>query len=411
MKKYFSGVFALCVVAILISSPAYALEISEKPEIIYEFQDEYFYKNIATDGNYILISELKSNKDQQNDLTSEFRWIGNFYLYDISDKTLRAIAGDSPVPGLAKILDGVVYYKSASKQNPTYYRYKPETISPEKLNIPTDRGSENFITDGTYFIVATGTSWPDNVILTLYNLQTGDSQKIPTLVNPDPDRFYLSGTDIIYQQLRDAGNNLIYIYNITSGQTKTTGTQDNYQMLLGASENNILYLWNEEATPQDGKYQLNVQDIKTGKTTIICDEPMYLAAAPERKTMNYQMAQIWGSTILWPGTTYESDIRHSSTQLYGISLNENTEVQLLLKNFSGWEQIFSKDILTWIDTNDQTGTTTVYMTELIVSPTMEPLKPVSIAPSSTTAGSPIGMIIGTIAFVLACVLAILWRKK
>ena len=65
MKKYLSGVFALCVLAVLISFPAYALEISGEPEIIHEFQKNHHISSIATDGKYLLISEKKTKRKIQ----------------------------------------------------------------------------------------------------------------------------------------------------------------------------------------------------------------------------------------------------------------------------------------------------------------------------------------------------------
>ena len=426
MKKM--AIFAGIIFFILLFSvtPVIALENINDQQILYEFQRGHELNSIDTDGNYILISELRPNNAQKTDNFEEgYKQLGSLYLYDITEKSLTQVPGNIPA-NQAMIVDGFVYYKSEDYRYPitkdghkimdserSYYRYKPGSSTLEKLSIPTERGSENFITDGKRLLTATGTPWPTNVSLTLYDLETGNTQKLSTPVNPDPDRIFLSGNNVIYQQLKDSGNNLIYIYDISKDQTRTIGIADqDYQMMLDVSGNNLLYLWNENAKPLDGKYQLRVLDITTEKTKIISDEPMYLIPAPERKTMNYHMAQMDGSTIIWPGVTFGSDMSHSTIQLYGCSLRENTGIHLLFENFSGWERTISENILAWIDTMDQTDRIAVYMTELnLPEPVTETQQPASTEPSATTAGNPISMTLGTAAFAVACVFAGFRRKK
>lgn len=426
MKKM--AIFAGIMFFILLFSitPAIALENINSQQILYEFQRGYEFNSIDTDGNYILISELGPNNAQKTDNFEEgYTQLGSLYLYNITGKSLTQVPGNIPA-NQAMIVDGVVYYKSEDYRYPitknghkimdserSYYRYKPGSSTLEKLSIPTEKGLENFITNGKQLLTVTGTPWPTNVSLTLYDLETGNTQKLPTAVHPDPDRIFLLDNNVIYQQLKDSGNNLIYIYDISKDQTRTIGIAgQDYQMMLDVSGNNLLYLWNENPKPLDGEYQLRVLNITTGKTKIVSDEPMYLVPASERKTMNYHMAQMSGSTIIWPGVTFGSDISHATIQLYGCSLRENSGVHLLSENFPGWERTISENILAWIDLVDQTDRIAVYMTELnLPEPVAEIHQPAFAEPSATIAGNPVSMTLGTVAFAAASVFAGFRRKK
>ena len=65
-----------------------------------------------------------------------------------------------------------------------------------------------------------------------------------------------------------------------------------------------------------------------------------------------------------------------------------------------------------MDTVKETDKTAVYLPERDMPPqTTQPQQTASLIPSSTTAGTPNSMAVGTVAFGLACVLAVLWRKK
>lgn len=394
---------SLSIVILFCISPVYAFETAETQKILYTFQDGYLFNSIDTDGEYILISELKPNKNKD-----EPYWSGNLYLYDINEKKLIDVPGDTPSFGAAKVVNNIVYYKTADRVNPIYYSYKPEEKSAKRLDVSAKIGGENFVTDGKIFLTISGTQWPYNISLTLYNLQNSDTKNIVTLVNPDPDRIFLSDSKIIYQSLRESGNNHIYSYDIESNQTKIFFEEIfEYQMLIGTSGNNLIYLWNENAKPGDGKYQLRVLDMVTEEVKIICDEPMYIESAPERKTMNYHTAQISGPTIVWSGTTFGTDIQSSTEQLYGFSLDKNYGVQLLSDNFSGWVVKVFEDKVVWIENNSQTNQDVVYMMELRTSGE----KQFEDSMLTKITESSVNMIIGFTAFLLSCYFAILWRKK
>ncbi len=418
-------IFTILFLSVLILSGTYTVagfELSGEPMTIYEFQKGYTINSIATDGTYILICEKKPNqKFYGNYFTEGYNWMGTLYLYNISGETLTIVPGDIPAD-FGTIVNNTVYWKSAAYRYPvledkhtnmyqtqTYYQYIPGDSTPQKLNIPCDKPISRFLTDGIQFITITGDPQTNNISLTKYPLTVGNSEIIPTLTNPEPDRVLLHENMIIYQGQERSTQNVVYIYNMGTGHTLTFEPKENEsRQILGASENNLLLLWNENTNPADGKYQLRMLNTRTGETKTICNDSMYLYPAPNMKTMNYHTATISGETILWSGTTFGSEIQNATRQLYGYSLDENTGVQLLSDDFSGYMPITVENIIMWIGYDDLTNRQTVHMVKTDVSDT---LPPISAEPSATTAGNPISMTLGTAAFAVACILADLRRKK
>ncbi|MDE2521729.1 MAG: hypothetical protein O0X93_01035 [Methanocorpusculum sp.] len=376
---FFFTIFIVCLVVISVTS-ASVLEIQFRgePEIIYEFQEGYHFNTIHTDGTYILIKETQPNDLQLQDQATEgYEYFGNLYLYDIDHDFLTRIPGNIP-PRIATISNGTVYWKSAkfASQIPDealgnmrfaeyYYQYTPGDEVPVKINIPQNSGMIDFATDGLHLVMSRNEMLTEGKLeptLTLFDLQTGDEKRIPVFGGLDPYSLELSGDYLIYSDsamlIPDVNDRRIHIYSIHSGQTHHLEKRDGVgQSIRGLWGDNLFYA------------EYDLMDYPT-----IMESDYFLLNLTTNRTQSIEIQKDITSELIHPSVVVFTDI------------------------------------------DESTGRQVVKFAHLDMPPVTQPIITTSNTeqtppPQPTQAGSLLALTIGLIAFVLACVFAILWREK
>ncbi len=345
-------VFLFCVVVSCCIFPASALDAKMigEPQIIHESAPDYFVRLSVSDDRYIVMPEFHLKMDKT----------GRVYLYDLSQRFLSTVPGSlSAADSKVVVANGVIYFIG----NDGFYSYIPETDTPVKLDIPRSSGGNSFVTDGQYFITMRGDYWPRDLTFMQYNLQTGEQKQIYPGGCPDPNGpMFLSGDYFVYSDsgmlVADPSKRYLHAYNISSGETITLPKEEGYSQYL---------------------------------------------------------CNIWGDTIFYELFSLADNAYPDPPERRMLNLKTMNTEPLILPDRIHPSQVYPPYALLsqWDET---TEITTVKRVEvdlpLIARPTtVSSVTEQTHPPQPTQAGSPLALTIGLIAFVLACMLAVLWREK
>ncbi|MCZ0861697.1 hypothetical protein [Methanocorpusculum vombati] len=371
----------LLLITILCTASAAAVPITivGGPEIIYEFQEGYYFNTVVTDGNYVLIAERKPNDAQKTGRPVEgYRWLGSLYLYDIERGVLEEIPGEIPSEW-AVLENGTVYWIDGSygkkvtapdglaylEYTTHYYQYTPGDPAPVEIPIPQNCHLTRFATDGVHLAMIRSEVLREGVLertLTLFDLRNGEWERLPLRNQPDAYYFGVSGDYLVYtDDGRDRPvptDRYIHVYTISSKETYDLERPDGYVQSIDC-------IWGE--------------------------------------TLLYNQVPIKGDTDgNYRGEQYLINLRTKETEQ--VTFSEDLSP---LNMYPPYAAFWKKD--------ESTGRLVAQLATLdmplIMRSTTPPMMEEPLSPQTTQAGTPLGMTLGLIAFVLACVLAVLWRKK
>lgn len=369
MKK----LLILSVLILICIFPVTALDVKMigEPEIICEFSEGYAVNDVILNENYILLTEYLWNDVVARENQEGYLSTGSMYLYDINKKTLTPIPGNIPSASAQLAKNGTVYWITPSYCTPNgdqygntishkeFYSYTPGDAVPVRHDVP----GNDFLTDGQYFLSMQSDYWPRDVSFTLFDLRTSEEKSLYLKSVPSPSAILLSGDTIVYYSELPAGmsdaDNQIHVYNISSGTEILLDIDDrgNSRLFRNLWGNILVY---ELYDPVKKSYFtppiIEMFDLHTGEI-----ESLIL---PD------------GVDASWMYPPYA-----------------------VLAEYDASRDTITFKLATFDMPPIRQATT--------IPPTIEEPHP----PQTTQAGTPLGMTVGLIAFVLACVLAVLWREK
>ncbi|MCZ0859891.1 hypothetical protein O0S10_01450 [Methanocorpusculum sp. MG] len=366
-------VFLFCVVVscCIFSASALDVNIVGEPEIICEFQEGYAVNDVILNENYILLTEYLWNDAVSRENQEGYLSTGSMYLYDINKKTLTPIPGNIPSSSAQLAKNGTVYWITPSYCIPNgdqygntishreFYSYTPGDASPVKHVVP----GNDFLTDGQYFLSMQSDYWPRDASLTLSDLRTGEKKSLYLNDSPSPSAVLLSGDTLVYYSELPMGvsdaENQIHVYNISSGT----------EILLSV-------------------------DVR-GYSRIL--------------------QNLWGEKLVYD--LYDPVKKSSFTppifEMFDLSTGD-TESLVLPDGVYASRMYPPYAVLSEYDSSRDTITfrlATLDMPPITQATPILPTEKQTLPPQPTQAGSPLALTIGLIAFVLACVFAVLWREK
>ncbi|MDV0441122.1 hypothetical protein [Methanorbis furvi] len=349
-KLLFTFIFSLLIIMCLPTALALEVKTLSEPQIIHESTPDYFVRLSVSDDRYIVMPEFHLKKDKK----------GRVHLYDLSQHSLSTIPESLSAAGSNVVVaNGVIYFIGTNG----FYSYIPESNTLVKLDISVSSGGNGFATDGVHFINWYGNYWPRDLTFMLYNFQTGEKKQIFPGGYPDPNNpMFLSGDYFVYSDsgmlVADPSKRYLYAYNISSGETTTLPKENGYSQYL---EN------------------------------------------------------IWGDTIVYSLFSLVDNEYPDPLQYRMLNLKTHEKEPLILPNGIHPSQIYPPHALMsqW---DEGTGVITVKLVEVDLPPIVRStivsqMEEQTLSPQPTQTGTPLGMTVGLIAFALACVLAVLWRKK
>ena len=390
----------LCMTAFC-SIPAAALEIAEGPVLIHT--TDLPVHALATDGRYLVISgDWKNNTLETYHHKEGFTFDGLLLLYDSRTGTLKEIPGNIPPDhyGTA-ISDGVLLWTSAPYQFPTNngnmrqekaaFQYTIGETWPEYTDSPQGRLESG--DNGTFLIITGADNHPEQKKMFVYDAKTKNTEEIP--IQNHPMLGKITGDNILWNG--NTGDGKIHLYNRSTHETTTLGEDGTYHSLFGAAENTVLHLQSQSKKYNEGPFELRTTSLTTGETHIITDH----------RAVN---AKIDPPIVIWTEEHRNGDDR--TYPLYAASLTEAGDPVLISPDAGGAAEVLG-NLIIWSEWNDTTGITSIRMIRLNIPGTVPEIAasaPQTLMPETTESGMPPQFIIGTIAFVLACLLAVLWRK-
>ncbi len=392
----------LCMTAFCII-PAAALEIAEGPVLIHE--TDLPVHALTTDGRYLVISgDWKNNTLETYHHKEGFTFDGLLLLYDSRTGTLEKIPGNVPPDYYgAAISDGVLLWTSAPYQFPTNngnmrqekaaFQYTVGEKWPEYAGSPQGRldGGDN----GTFLIITGESNRPELKKMFVYDAAARTAEQIPAQ-NP-PAIGKITGDTVVWSENGNTGDGKIRVYNRSTHETTTIGEDGTYHGLFDATENTVLHLQSQSKKYNEGPFELRATSLTTGETHIITDH----------QVIN---AKIDPPIVIWTEKHQNGDDR--TYPLYAASLTEAGDPVLISPDAGGAAEVLG-NLVVWSEWNDTTGITSIRMIRLNIPdmvPEIAASVPQTLMPETTESGMPPQFIIGTIAFVLACLLAVLWRK-
>lgn len=350
MSRKIVSVFLGFLIILLCIFPTVALdvEIVGKPEIIHQSVSDSFVRLALSDPHYLVMSQYQPGVNEA----------GIVYLYNISSGELSIVPAATSF-SKAVVANGTVFFR----QSDGFYSYSPVSDTLTKLNVSIEPILTGFVTDGVHFITMWGDYWPRNLTFTLYDLRTGDRKQIYPGGYPDPNGpMMLSGNYFVYSDsgmlVSDPSKRYLYAYNISSGETVTLPKEEGYSQYL-------CNMWGDTIV-----YEL------------YCLAENAYPDPPERRILNL--------------------------------ITQETE-SLVLPDGMHPSQVYPPyALMPWWD--ESSGITTVKCVEIdlplvVRSSPVPPATEQTLFPETTQTTFPIGMFVGLIAVVSACVRSDLRRKK
>ena len=395
-KMWIIGVLLLISLYVL---PAAALELTGEPEMIYEGKEGYGLYAM-TDGKYILVGEERSNPDYNNRIEG-YLFMGTLYLYDIAERTLLEIPGNiPPYINYFTVIDDVVFWQSApykrylenGKEEITsnVYQYTIGDSAPKKLDV-----SSFSDTDGVRMVITHGTQMhPEDIRIEVYDLRMGEITDVPGSANIRIGSAKISGDLVIWSEDLPKGDGMIYLYNLSSDTRSTIQAGDEkYLSVMDLSDSTITYL---EKTYQKSN---NIRSVN-----LTTNEKLVLSSQPMRYSLRTDPPLVAWS--LYPDYSVEGSRR----SVYVTSLAEAAEPVFLADE--GRVESVGNGVVVWSEWNESAEfQQRIFMAKLSGDGVDQLPSTQGQQPRQPTAASSLNIIVGSIAFALACVLAVLWRKK
>ncbi len=390
-------VLSLCVL------PAAALVLADEPEMIYEGKAGYGLCAV-TDGKYILIGEEQPNP-VFNQRIEGYQFVGTLYLYTIAEKTLSEIPGNIPPDmNYFTVVDDVVFWQSApyweypkeggEKITSSVYQYTIGDAAPKKLDIGSFAD-----TDGVRMVQIQGMQMhPENIKIEVYDLRTGETTAVPASENVGIGTVRISGDLVVWSENRPTGNGMIYIYNLSSGTMSTLGKEkEEFFTVLDLTGDTLTYIQNTHRKFNEGFNEIRSVNLTTNETRVFANQPM-------RYTLSVTPPLIAWS--VYPDYSAENPQR----PVYVSSFTNSGEPVFLAEN--GMVESVANGVVVWSGWNESTDFQQTISMAILTGDEIDssPSRDVQ-TPQTTAAEVPLNITVGSIAFAVACLFAILWRKK
>lgn len=392
----------------LSGTPAAALAISQGPVLIQTTELPVVY-GIDTDGRYgIIFGCWKNETMEQYSHKEGFEYDGEILIYDTANGKLSKVPGNIPPEYQAvSIEDGIITWTSTGyrfpidngnmRQETAVFQYTIGEDLPKHSGAVPGRVTRE--ENGKILTVIGYDNHPEDTIVSVYDVKSKTTEQIPVSAEISPTTTTITGDYVLWQKQPRGGDGKIHYYNLITKETAALGDGKTYLSLLDANEGFVLY---RESTTREYPPQtstLRAMDLKTKETTLITDTPVISASIDPPVVVWSEINRIGSDRKDW---TYP---------LYAGSLAEKEKRVLLSEN--AVSAAAQGNLVIWMNWDENSGVTRIHLAQLDVpgkhadmhTPQME-----EAVPATTEAGMPLRYSVGMLAFVLACVLAVLCRK-
>lgn len=401
-------ILILFLLIVLCGTPAAALAISQGPVLIQPTELPVVY-GINTDGRYgIIFGCWKNETMEQYSHKEGFEYDGEILTYDAVNGKLSKVPGNIPPEYHAvSIADGVITRTSAGyrfpidngnmRQETAVFQHTIGEDLPKRSGAVPGRVTKE--ENGKILTVIGSDNHPEGTEVSVYYVKRKTTEKIPVSAEISPPTTTIAGDYVLWQKQPQSGDGKIHYYNIITKETASLDDGKTDLSLLDANEGFVLY---RESTTRECPPQTSTlwaMNLKTKETTRITDKPVVSAS-------------IDSPVVVWSEVNRNgSDRRDWMYPLYAASLTDKELPVLLDQNAE--TATARGNLVIWMNRDENTGGTRIHLAQLDVPGNPAVLhtpQTQEAVPATTEAGMPLRYSIGMLAFVLACVLAVLWRK-
>ena len=309
------------------------------------------------------------------------------------------------------MVNGTAFWESApykrievhggSMMESRVYCYSPGDAAPEKLPIPkfTD-------TNGVRILSVSGSEmYPNATAVSVYNLRTGETVQLAASERMQMDSAKISGDLVAWSELRKTGSGQIYLCNLSSGDRQTIGESGKEYLSLQDITGDQIFFFRSRERSLTETYEYCRMDLSTGIRTVLKEvSPKHSGAA-----IAYPL-YVWTVPI-------ESESYGQEQKIFAEYLDEQ-EDPCFVGTFEGILYDAERNIVVWAGWNAESNHATISMAGFTgdtkssnITASQTKTTGVSSVPLPTASASSLNVTVGSIAFALACVLAVLWRKK